>query len=88
MLPKIFPGTQTKHARRAGTKVIINIKTITKKKITYLNINDIEETDSSVLSDSFNKSFTTVAEKVESKIVPTYKKYTDYLTNPSDKTFF
>ena len=53
-----------------------------------LNINIIEETDPAILSDSFNKFFTTIAQKIESKIVPSNKNYTDYLTNPSEKTFF
>ena len=53
-----------------------------------MNINDIEETDQAILSDSFNKFFTTTAQKIESKTVPTNKNYTDYLTNPSEKTFF
>ena len=61
-------------------KAIINIRNISKKNVNCLNINDIEEKDSAILSDSFNKFF--------SKIVPTSKNYTDYLTNPSEKTFF
>ena len=69
-------------------KAIINIRNISKKNINCLNINDTEERDPAILSDSFNKFFTTIAQKIESKIVPTNKNYTDYLTNPSEKTFF
>ena len=71
-----------------GIKAIINVRNIWKKSITCLNINNIEETDPAILSESFNKFFTTIAQKIESKIVPTNKNYTDYLTNPSEKTFF
>ena len=69
-------------------KAIINIRNISKKNINCLNINDTEEKDPAILSDSFNKFFTTIAQKIESKIVPTNKNYTDYLTNPSENTFF
>ena len=51
-------------------------------------MNNIEETDPVVLNDSFNKFFLTIAQKIESKIVATNKNYSDYLTNPSEKTFF
>ena len=67
---------------------IKNIRNIPKKNINCLNINDIEETDQVILSDYFNKFSTTIAEKIESKIMPTNKNYTDYLTNPSKKTYF
>ena len=52
------------------------------------NVNNIEETDPFVLSYSFNKFFTRIAKKIESSIVHTPKNYKDYLTNPSEKTFF
>ena len=71
-----------------GIKAIINIGNISKKYINCLNINDIDETDPAILSDSFNKFFTTIAQKIKSKIVPTNKEYTNYLTNPCEKTFF
>ena len=66
-----------------GIKAIVNIRNISKKNINCLNTDDIEETDLAILSDLFNKFFTTIAQKIESKIVPTNKNYTDYLTNPS-----
>ena len=61
---------------------------MSKKNINCPSVNDIEETDPAILSDSFNKFFTTLTQKIESKLVPTNKNYTDYLTNPSKKTFF
>ena len=51
-------------------KAIINIRNISKKNINCLNINNIEETDLAILSDSFNKFFATIAQKIESKTVP------------------
>ena len=71
-----------------GIKSIININTTKKKSINCLNVNNTEETDHFLLSSSFNKFFTTIAKKIESNIVHTPKNYTDYLTNPSEKTFF
>ena len=44
--------------------------------------------DPFVLGSSFNKFFTTIAKKIESNIVHTPKNYKDYLTNPSEKTFY
>ena len=66
-----------------GIKSIININTTKNKSVNCLNANNTEETNPFVLSSSFNKFFTTVAKKIESKIVHTPKNYTDYLTNPS-----
>ena len=43
------------------------------------------EYNPAILSDSFNKFFTKIAQKIKSKIVPTNKNYTDYLTNPPDQ---
>ena len=56
---------------------IMHIRNISKKNINCLNKNDIEETDPAILSDSFNKFFTTTAGKIESKMVLTNKNYTD-----------
>ena len=43
--------------------------------------------DSSEIANQFNNHFTTVAAKIEKKIVKTNKKYYDFLTNPMEKTF-
>ena len=68
-----------------GYKGHYKYKEYIKEKHYCLNINDIEETDPAILSDSFNTFFTA---KLKSKIVPTNKNNLDYLTNPSEKTFF
>ena len=44
-----------------GIKAMINITDVSKKNINCLNINNIEETDPTILSDSVNKFFTTIA---------------------------
>ena len=49
--------------------MIININKTTKKDVNCLQINGIEETDPAVLSQTFNKFFTTIAQKIESKLV-------------------
>ena len=51
-------------------------------------MNNTGETDPFVLSNSFNKVFVTNAKKIESNMAHTPKNYTDYLKNPSEKTFF
>ena len=71
-----------------GIKSIININTSKRKSNNCFNINNIQETDHFVLSRSFNRFFTTIAKKTESNIFHTLKNYIDYLTNPSEKTFF
>ena len=71
-----------------GIKSIININTTKNKSINCLNVNNTEETGSFVLSSSFNTLFTTIAKKIESKIVHTPKNSTNFLTNPSEKTCF
>ena len=71
-----------------GIKSIIHINTNNNKSINCLNVNGIEETDPFVLSSSFNKFSQQLPKKTESSIVHTPKNYTDYLTSPSEKTFF
>ena len=48
-------------------KAIINTRNISKKNVNCQNINDIEEKDLAILSDSFNKFFTTIAQKLIQK---------------------
>ena len=74
-----------------GIKFIININKKEKKYINYLKVDDQQVTDPFVISNYFNKfftTFTTISKKIESKIVQTDKKYSDFLDNPLEKTFF
>ena len=65
---------------------LININNTKNKSINCLNVNNTKEMNPFVLNSSFNKFFTTIAKKIESKIVHTLKNYKCYLTNPSEKT--
>ena len=67
--------------------MIININKTTKKEINCLNINGNEETDPGILSHTFSSFFSTIAQKIESKLINTTKHYTDYLTEPTTNTF-
>ena len=73
-----------------GIKSIININKKKKKKrdINSLKVDDQQATDPFLISNYFNKFFTTIAEKIESKIVQTDKTYSDFLDSPLEKTFF
>ena len=71
-----------------GVRSIININKNTKKTVNCLNINGKEETDPFHISNSLNTFFTTVAKKIESKIVPTNKHFSEYLQNPNENSFF
>ena len=71
-----------------GIKSIINITKKEKKNINRLKVDDQQATDPFLISNYFNKFFTTIAKKIESKIVQTGKKYSNFLDNPLEKTFF
>ena len=58
-----------------------------KKEINCLNINGNEVTDPAILSQAFNSFFSTIAQKIESKLSNTTKHYTDYLTELTTNTF-
>ena len=68
--------------------MIININSITKKEINCLNIKQNEEVDPAILSQTFNKFFSTIAQKIESKLINTTKHYTDYVTEATTNTLF
>ena len=71
-----------------GIKSIININKKEKRDINCLKEDDQQATDPFVISNYFNKFFTTIAKKIERKIVQRNKKYSDFLDNPLEKTFF
>ena len=75
------------HKTWQGIKMIININKTTKKEVNCLDINGNEETDPAILSQIFNEFFSTIAQKIESKLINTIKHYTDYLTEPTRNTF-
>ena len=67
-----------------GIKSIININKKEKKDTNCLKVDDQQATYPFVISNYF----TTIIKKIESKIVPTDKKYSDFLDNPLEKTLF
>ena len=52
-----------------GIKSIININKKEKKDVNCLKVDDQQATDSFLISNYFNKFFTTIAKKIENKIV-------------------
>ena len=70
-------------------KNLINFKAKTKDNFinsVYTNDKRKITSDSSEIANQFNNHFTTVAVKIEKKLVKTNKKH-DFLTNPMEKTF-
>ena len=75
---------------RKNIKNLIHFKVKTKDNFinsVYTNDRRKITSDSSEIANQFNNHFTTVAAKIEKKIVKTNKKYYDFLTNPMEKTF-
>ena len=70
-----------------GIKSIININKKEKKDINCFKVDDQQATDPFLISNYLNKFFTTIPKKLDSKIVQTDKKYSDFLDNPLEKTF-
>ena len=67
--------------------MVININKTTKKVVNCLDINGNEETDPAILRQTFNSFFSTIAQKIKSKLVHTTKHYTDYLTELTTNNF-
>ena len=66
--------------------MIININKTTKKEVNCLDINRNQEVDPAILSQTFNEFFSTIAQKIESKLINTTK-VKHYLTEPTTNTF-
>ena len=58
---------------------LINVKTKSNEQITSLNINNQITTNPKIISDAFNKFFSTIAKDADNKIIPTNKTRKDYL---------
>ena len=67
--------------------MITNINKTTKNEVNCLDINENEETDPAILNQTFNKFFSTIAQKIESKLINTTKLHTDYLIETTTNTF-
>ena len=51
--------------------MVININKAKKKEVNCLNIHGNEETDPAILSQTFNCFFSTIAQKIKSKLINT-----------------
>ena len=71
-----------------GIKLLVNLNKRNNKTVTCLNIDGIEETNPFLISNHFNKILSTIAQKIEGKIVKTNKHFSDFLTEPLQSNFF
>ena len=71
-----------------GIKSVININKKERKDIKCLKVDDQQATDPFVISNYLNKFFTTIPKKIERITVQTDIKYSDFLDNLLEKTFF
>ena len=71
-----------------GIKLLVNINKRNNKTVNCLNVDGVEETDPFVISNHFNKFFSTIAQQIEGKIVKTNKHFSDFLSDPLQSNFF
>ena len=71
-----------------GIKLLVNINKRNNKTVNCLNVDGVEETDPFVISNHFNKFFSTIAQQIEGKIVKTNKHFSDFLSEPLQSNFF
>ena len=71
-----------------GIKLLVNIDKRNTKAVTCLNIDGIEETDPFLISNHFNKVFSTIVQKITGKVVKTNKHFSDFLIKSQQSNFF
>ena len=71
-----------------GINLLVNINKRNNKTVTCLNIDGVEETDPFVISNHFNTFFSTVAQKIQGKLVKTNKHFSDFLSEPLQSNIF
>ena len=71
-----------------GIKLLVNINKRNDKTVTCLNVDGVEDTDPFVISNHFNKFFSTIAQKIQGKIVKTNKHFSDLISEPLQSNFF
>ena len=69
-------------------KEIINTHAKKRNDTISLNIDGKLNSDNKIVADSFNRYFTTVAQKLIDKLGPTTKHFRDYLINHNPNSFF
>ena len=70
-----------------GIKLLININKRSNKTVTCLNVDGVEETDPFVINYHFKKFISTIAQKIEGKIVKTKNNFSDFLSEPLQTLF-
>ena len=71
-----------------GIKSIININSNSNNQPTCLNVEGKTITNSTEIANSFNTFFSTIAQKIEHKLIPTHKTHNDYLMSPNTESIF
>ena len=71
-----------------GIKLLVNINKRNNKTVNCLNVDGVEETDPFVISNHFNKFFSTIAQQIEGKNVKTNKRFSDFLSDRLQSNFF
>ena len=71
-----------------GIREIINIKKSETNYITSLKLHDKTVTDSKTIANTFNDHFTSIAKNIEQNLITSTYKFSDYLTDPYQQTFF
>ena len=71
-----------------GIKLLVNINKRNNKTVTCLNIDGVEETDPFIISNHFNKFFSTIAQKIHSKLVKTNQHFSNFLSEPLQSNIF
>ena len=83
----------TKNASNAkntwdGIKSIINFNNSSKSELSSLMVDNKISTDPKIIANTFNKYFSTVADKLQDKIFHTSHDFKNYLTNGNNNSFF
>ena len=71
-----------------GIRSIISLKTNSHKQIRSININNKTESNSKIMTETFNNFFVTIASGIDSKIIHTNTSYKDYLQGSVLNSFF
>ena len=71
-----------------GINLLVNINKRNNKTVTCLNIDGVEETNPFVISNHFNTFFSTIAQKIQGKLVMTNKHFSDFLSEPLQSNIF
>ena len=71
-----------------GIKSIINIKSTVKGQPTAINVNDKLTSDPTIIANSFNKYFSSIAKTLQEKIHHNGEDFSKFLKHPNENNFF